>query len=76
MLSRLSSPSPLVGLGAVVLLVGAAADLAFHLFGAAPLTRFGLLVVVGDDGYRAHLITFAGMLISVTGLVVRAVHTR
>jgi len=56
-------------LGTAILLLGAAADLAFHLFGAPPS-------LVGNDGYRAHLVTFVGMLISVFGLVVRAVQTR
>jgi len=55
--------------GTAILLLGAVGDLTYHLFGALP-------TFVGDDGYRAHLITFIGMLIIVFGLVVRAVQTR
>jgi len=56
-------------LGTAILLFGAAADFSYHLFG-------DLLGLAGGDGYRAHLITFIGMLISVVGLVVRALQTR
>ena len=58
----------LVVVGMSILLVGTFGDLAYHLF--------GLVLLAGSDGYRAHLITFAGMLISVLGLLVRAVQTR
>jgi hypothetical protein len=71
MLLRLHSLPILVLLGTAIVLLGGFGDLAFHLLGAA---RVGF--VTGDDGYRAHLVTFAGMLISVTGLVVRAAQTR
>jgi hypothetical protein len=71
LLFRLRSLPLLVLAGTAILLLGAFGDLAFHLFGG------GLLApLVGDDGYRAHLITFAGMVISVCGLLVHAVRTR
>lgn len=71
MLLRLHSLPILVLLGTALVLFGGFGDLAFHLLGA---DHVGFLT--GDDGYRAHLVTFAGMVISVTGLVVRAVQTR
>jgi hypothetical protein len=75
MAARLQSLPILVVLGTTVLLLGAFGDLTYHLVGAEPLLRLGLDRLVGEDGYRAHLITFAGMLISLTGLLVHAVRT-
>jgi hypothetical protein len=60
----------LVSLGTTVLLLGAAGDFAFHLSNGAVAGA-----LVGADGYRAHLITLAGMVISVIGLIVRAAQT-
>jgi hypothetical protein len=60
----------LVCLGTAVLLLGAAGDFAFHLSNGAVAGA-----LVGADGYRAHLVTLAGMVISVIGLIVRAAQT-
>jgi hypothetical protein len=61
----------LVSAGTAVVVIGAAGDFVFHLSGGTQATA-----LVGADGYRAHLITFAGMVISVVGLISRAITTQ
>jgi hypothetical protein len=51
-------------------LVGAAADLAFHVLASA--LPSALCALVGDNGVHAHLLTLAGMLVAVLGLVAQA----
>jgi hypothetical protein len=62
---RLIELPPLTRLGLLVLLLGAAGDLAFH---ALPDTA-ALQPLLGGDGYRAHLVTFVGMLVMLVGVV-------
>jgi hypothetical protein len=62
-LKRLTALSPLVQAGLLVLFLGAAGDLAYH---ALPATFEPLL---GLEGYRAHLITFVGMLVMLVGVI-------
>jgi hypothetical protein len=57
----------LVSAGTAVVVIGAAGDFIFHLSNGTQATA-----LVGPDGYRAHLVTFAGMVISVVGLISRA----
>ena len=52
----------LVRIGLVVLAVGALADLAYH---ASPDSLQPLL---GAEGFRAHLVTFVGMLVMLIGV--------
>jgi alkylation response protein AidB-like acyl-CoA dehydrogenase len=54
----------LTRLGLVVLLAGAVGDLTFH---ALPQTD-ALQALLGVDGYRAHLVTFVGMLVMLVGV--------
>jgi hypothetical protein len=54
----------LTRLGLLVLLLGAAGDLTFH---ALPDTG-ALQPLLGVDGYRAHLVTFVGMLVMLVGV--------
>ena len=56
---RLAALPVLTRLGLLVLLLGAAGDLTFH---ALPETA-ALQPLLGADGYRAHLVTFVGMLV-------------
>jgi hypothetical protein len=51
-------------------LVGAAADLAFHLL--APTLPPLLDALLGVDGVNGHLLTLAGMLVAALGLVIQA----
>jgi len=62
--------TPLVQAGLALVLVGAGADLAFHLLG--PVWPSALNALFGGDGLRAHLLTLVGMLVAVLGLVVQA----
>jgi hypothetical protein len=53
----------LVRAGLLLLSVGFLADLAYH---ALPLTLAPLL---GAEGFRAHLLTFVGMLVMLVGVI-------
>jgi hypothetical protein len=53
----------LVRAGLVLLSVGFVADLAYH---AVPLILAPLL---GVEGFRAHLLTFVGMLVMLVGVI-------
>jgi hypothetical protein len=59
--------SPLVAAGLAVLLVGGLGDVIFH--AAPPALAAVLAPLVGPAGERAHLLTFAGMLIASVGLL-------
>jgi hypothetical protein len=61
---RLAGLPLLTRLGLLVLLLGAAGDLTFH---ALPETA-ALQPLLGPDGYRAHLVTFVGMLVMLVGV--------
>jgi hypothetical protein len=67
---QVRSLTPLVQVGLALVLVGACADVAFHVLG--PLWPAALNAVFGVDGLRAHLLTLVGMLVAVVGLVVQA----
>jgi hypothetical protein len=56
--------------GLVLVLAGAAADLAFHLLASALPPAASALV--GVDGIHAHLLTLVGMLVAVLGIVLQA----
>lgn len=56
----------LMQIGFVVLAIGGGLDMAYHLSPAAWLKTFELFL--GRDGYYAHLVTLAGMLITIAGL--------
>lgn len=62
--TRLAGLPLLTRLGLLVLLLGAAGDLTFH---ALPDTA-ALQPLLGADGYRAHLVTFVGMLVMLVGV--------
>ena len=62
--------APLVAAGLAVVFVGAAADLVFHLL--APSLPSAMRALLGDRGVHAHLLTLAGMLVAVLGLVGQA----
>jgi hypothetical protein len=62
--------APLVLAGLAVVFVGAAADVAFHVL--TPPLPFALSALLGVDGVHAHLLTLAGMLAAVLGLVDQA----
>jgi hypothetical protein len=62
---RLAQLPGLTRLGLLVLLLGAAGDLTFH---ALPETA-ALQPLLGGDGYYAHLVTFAGMLVMLIGVL-------
>jgi len=69
------SLSPLLRLGLLVFLLGACADLAFHLL-AAPAGG-ALAALLGPDGSRAHLVTLVGMVVVLLGVLERGVrHAR
>ena len=68
--NRIRDLTPLVRVGLAIVLVGACADLAFHLL--ASTWPSALHAVFGADGLRAHLLTLVGMLVAVLGLVVQA----
>jgi hypothetical protein len=62
--------APLVLAGVGVVLLGAAADLAFHLL--APALPSALSALLGRGGVHAHLLTLVGMVVTVLGLVGQA----
>ncbi len=65
MIEYVSLPG-LMRLGLVILLIGAALDMFYHL---APAAWVGTAeIILGRDGYNAHLVTLVGMLIMIAGL--------
>ena len=64
---RLAELPWLTRFGLLVLLLGAVGDLTYHAWPAAEPALLQLLL--GADGYRAHLVTFAGMLVMLVGVV-------
>ena len=68
--NRIRELTPTVQAGLALVLLGAGADLAFHVLG--PVWPAALGAVFGADGFRAHLLTLVGMLVAVLGLVVQA----
>ena len=69
---RLAELPWLTRLGLLVLLLGAAGDLTFH---ALPETA-ALQPLLGADGYRAHLVTFVGMLVMLVGVFRQGLQTK
>ena len=56
----------LMRLGLVILLLGAALDMFYHL---APAGWVGTAeILLGRNGYNAHLVTLIGMLLMIAGL--------
>ena len=87
MLSRMSGMkvAPLVAAGLLTLGLGAAADLTYHaLDQGTPLFRTSRQLAMhrelesafGRDGQRAHLVTLAGMVVTVAGVVQRGLGSR
>ena len=56
--------------GLLVLVLGAVADLAYH---ASPDT---LQPLFGPEGFRAHLVTFVGMLVMLVGAIRQGLSAR
>ncbi len=56
----------LMRLGLIILLIGAALDMFYHLAPASWVDT--ATVLLGRDGYNAHLVTLVGMLVMMTGL--------
>ena len=63
---RLNALSLLV-VGSVLVCLGGLGDVAYHL---APITQ-SLEPFVGVEGIRAHIVTLAGMLVALAGVVGR-----
>ncbi len=60
----------LMKVGLIVLAIGAALDILYH---TAPLVWTPMLTLyLGEEGSRAHLITFLGMALTLAGVLTRA----
>jgi hypothetical protein len=60
---------PLFGLGGVLVCLGGLGDIVHHV---APSAQF-LAPFVGADGVRGHILTLAGMLLALTGVIGRGI---
>jgi hypothetical protein len=60
----------LLVLGGSLVCLGGVADIAYH---AAPAT-LRLEPFVGAEGIRAHLLTLAGMVVALAGVMARGLH--
>lgn len=77
--------TPIFAAGLLVLGLGAAGDLTYHVLDqGTPMFRNGqqlavhqeLQSVFGRDGQRAHLVTLAGMVLTVGGVMQRGLSRR